>query len=132
MIPRIGITMSIKVGTEVGTTDKKELFVSREHSDAVIKAGGLPFLLPFTVDEAVIDQYVKQLDGLILTGGWDLNPLYYGQEPQLGLGDIAPARDEAEMAITKAFIQTGKPILGICGGHRIVSGRLRLYALSRY
>lgn len=121
MIPTIGITMSVGVGTEVGTTDKKELFVSREHSDAVIAAGGLPYFLPFTVDEAVIEQYVSQLDGLLLTGGWDLDPSYYGEEPKLGLEDIAPSRDEAEIAITKAFLKTGKPILGICRGHQVLA-----------
>lgn len=121
MIPTIGITMSVDVGTEVGTTDKKELFVSREHSDAVIAAGGLPYFLPFTVDETIIEQYVKQLDGLLLTGGWDLDPSYYGQEPKFGLQDIAPSRDEAEIAITKAFLKTGKPILGICRGHQLLA-----------
>lgn len=121
MIPTIGITMSVDVGTEVGTTDKKELFVSREHSDAVIAAGGLPYFLPFTNDNQMIDQYVKQLDGLLLTGGWDLDPTYYGQEPLLGLGDIAPSRDEAEIAITKAFLKAGKPILGICRGHQVLA-----------
>src|SRR5690606_7566067 len=121
MSPRIGITMSVDIGVEVGTTDKKLLIVSREHSDAIISAGGTPYFLPFTTDKKLIDQYVEQLDGLLLTGGWDIDPSYYGEEPKLGLGDIAPSRDETEMAITKAFLEKGKPILGICRGHQLLA-----------
>lgn len=121
MRPMIGITMSVDIGTEVGTTDKKELFVSREHSDAVIVAGGIPYFLPFTKDEELIEQYVEQLDGLILTGGWDIDPVYYGENPLIGLGEIAPSRDETEIALTKAFLKAGKPILGICRGHQILA-----------
>lgn len=121
MSPIIGITMSVQVGAEVGTTDKKELFVSREHSDAVIAAGGLPFFLPFTTDAAVIDQYVQQVDGLLLTGGWDMDPAYYGEEPAPALGVIAPSRDETELALAKAFLAAGKPILGICRGHQLLA-----------
>lgn len=121
MAPRIGITMSVEIGTDVGTKDKKELFVSREHSDAILWTGGLPYFLPFTTDEKIIEQYVEQLDGLLLTGGWDLDPHYYGEDPQLGLGDIAPSRDETEIAFVKAFLKAGKPILGICRGHQVLA-----------
>lgn len=113
--------MSVEIGRGVGTTDKKELFVSREHSDAIISAGGLPYFLPFTTDEKIIKQYAQQLDGLLLTGGWDLDPAYYGQDPELGLEDIAPSRDETEIALTKAFLKTKKPILGICRGHQVLA-----------
>lgn len=121
MQPLIGITMSVDIGTEVGTTDKKELFVSREHSDAVIAAGGVPYFIPFTLDEDLIEQYVEQLDGLLLTGGWDIDPVYYGEDPVMGLGEIAPSRDETEIALTQAFLKAGKPILGICRGHQVLA-----------
>lgn len=121
MGPIIGITMSVKMSTEVGITDPKELFVSREHSDAVLAAGGLPLFLPYTTDEKWIEQYVDQLDGLLLTGGWDVDPAYYGEDPVKGLGEVAPLRDETEIAFTKAFLQAGKPILGICRGHQVLA-----------
>lgn len=121
MKPLIGITMSVQIGTDVGVTDKKELFVSREHSDAVIAAGGIPCFLPFTADNKLIDQYVDQLDGLLLTGGWDVDPAYYGEDPAIGLGDIAPSRDETEIALAKAFLKADKPILGICRGHQVLA-----------
>ncbi len=121
MVPVIGITMSVEVGNGAEETDKKELIVSREHSDAIISAGGLPYFLPFTTDPKIIEQYTQHLDGLLLTGGWDLDPYYYGEEPQQGLLEIAPSRDESEIALTKSFLQTGKPILGICRGHQVLA-----------
>jgi putative glutamine amidotransferase len=121
MRPLIGITVSVEVNQGVGQTQQQVLFVSQEHADGVIRGGGIPYYLPFTTDEELIAQYVEQLDGLLLTGGWDIDPQWFGEDPLPELGDIAPERDAAEMALTRAFLQAGKPILGICRGHQVLA-----------
>lgn len=59
-------------------------------------------------------------DGLILCGGGDVDPAYYGEEMN---GSVNPdrARDEAEFAVLKAFVEAGKPVLGICRGHQLIN-----------
>ena len=59
-------------------------------------------------------------DGLILCGGNDVNPARYGEEMD-GATDIDFARDEAEIALIKAFLEAGKPIMGICRGHQLIN-----------
>ncbi len=59
-------------------------------------------------------------DGLVLCGGVDLHPGYYG-EPIAGSERIDDARDRAEMAVLRAFLDAGKPIMGICRGHQLIN-----------
>ena len=61
------------------------------------------------------------MDGLLLSGGADLNPFLYGQDFKEGIGVISPERDECEMMILEEFLKTGKPILGICRGHQLIN-----------
>ncbi len=62
----------------------------------------------------------QECDGLLLCGGGDLAPSRFGQEDR-GSGPPNPKRDAAELALTAAFLQAGKPILGICRGHQVVN-----------
>lgn len=73
--------------------------------------------------EAVCKMYPEvstDYDGLLLCGGADIDPVHFGQENN-GSVNINPQRDENEIAITKAFIQAGKPILGICRGLQMIN-----------
>ena len=61
---------------------------------SVRKAGGIPVILPVTDDPAIIARMVESIDGLILTGGEDVDPLrWYGEEPLPAMGGIVPVRD---------------------------------------
>lgn len=60
-------------------------------------------------------------DGLLLSGGEDVNPAFYGQTATEKCGKIVPARDHAEMKMLEAFLSTGKPILGICRGEQLMN-----------
>ena len=60
-------------------------------------------------------------DGLLLSGGEDVNPDFYGQTATEKCGKIVPARDHAEMKMLEAFLSTGKPILGICRGEQLMN-----------
>lgn len=59
-------------------------------------------------------------DGLLLTGGGDIEPSRYGQEPN-GSNPPDPERDRAELALARAYLEAGKPVLGICRGHQILN-----------
>lgn len=112
MTPRVGITMS---------TEQGKLFVNREYCDAIIQAGGIPFLLPYTEEPAIIGEMAASCDGLLLSGGGDIDPTLFGEEPIPGLGEIVPVRDEMEILLIREFMKQNKPILGICRGCQILN-----------
>ena len=82
----------------------------------VVKAGGVPVIIPPLSDTDVIVNTLAHVDGLILSGGGDFNPLYAGEEPIPALGDINSERDLGELLITQMAYNSQIPILGICRG----------------
>lgn len=87
---------------------------------AITQFGGIPFVLPNIVGDE-IDQIAGTLDGLLLTGGGDIDPTLFGEEPLPGLGNIVPDRDRFEVALIQKMLELDKPILGICRGAQIMS-----------
>ena len=83
---------------------------------SVWRAGGVPVIIPPLSDTDTIINTLEQLDGLILSGGADYNPLYAGEEPQPQLGGINSERDLPELLITQLAYNRQIPILGICRG----------------
>ena len=83
-------------------------------------AGGLAFALPTERPEEAV-AYVANLDGLLFSGGKDIDPSHYGEEPIKGIGSFDPERDEWELALFKAAAAKGLPIFGICRGHQLVN-----------
>lgn len=118
-IPLIGITSSYEINHEVENAHKTTLSI--DYSKAVIASGGIPVILPVQNDRNLIKELVKNLDGLILAGGGDPDPLLYGEECLQGLGEITPERDEFEYIILEEFEKTKKPILGICRGLQLAN-----------
>ena len=71
-----------------------------------------------------LDKAIEEMlrcDGLLLSGGEDINPNYYGQTATEKCGKIVPRRDHIEMKMLEAFLPTGKPILGICRGEQLLN-----------
>lgn len=87
---------------------------------AVIKAGGVPVLIP-TRNPELAKSYNDLIDGLLLPGGADVAPKFYNEEPLPELGETDAWLDETEIELTKLAVQTGKPILGICRGTQILN-----------
>lgn len=83
------------------------------YMDAVSRCGGIP-------TAAYLPEIDLGFDGLILCGGGDIHPKYFGEEID-GSRDIDLDRDIAEFALAKAFVEAGKPILGICRGHQLLN-----------
>ncbi len=114
MKPIIGVTPSIEV-------DEKSYRVSKSNLSAIEKAGGIPVVLSFLSHPDDMEQLTEQLDGLYLTGGGDIDPIYFNEEPHLKLGAFNPGRDAFEMAITKKMLEKNNPVLGVCKGAQILN-----------
>ena len=82
----------------------------------VVAAGGVPVIIPPVTDASVVINTLEHLDGLILTGGGDYNPLWCGEEPSPKLHGINAVRDSAELLITRLAFNRQIPMLGICRG----------------
>ena len=125
MHPIIGITCSTAISSMKEQCEhcvvREQEMVFRKYIQAVVAGGGAPFMVPLVRDESVIESLAAKLDGLLLTGGVDVNPRYYHSEPHPKLGLIDPDKDRLELRLTKLAFQAGIPILGICRGIQIVN-----------
>ena len=115
MAPRIGLTTSPNV-----LEDRAVAAVERSYVDAVAEAGGVPFVLP-VLDPAQAVDVVANLDGLLLTGGGDVDPAWYGAAPSPHLGIVDRAYDAWELALLRAALAAGRPVLGICRGLQLMN-----------
>lgn len=112
MAPRIGITCGIDYANQ-------RIQVNADYVRAVQAARGIPVLLPpVPGDPAAI---LAGIDGLLLTGGVDVDPSLFGEEPLPKNGEIQPDRDASEIPLSRAALATGFPVLGICRGHQVLA-----------
>lgn len=84
-------------------------------ADGVKRAGGLPFYIPISNPDFA-REYVNRIDKLILSGGQNVDPSYYGEEKTIDSKDYFLDRDIWEVALVKEAIAQGKPVLGVCRG----------------
>lgn len=96
-------------------------FLHRDYTDAVLAAGGLPLAVPCVDDAGLLGQICERADGLLLSGGEDVDPQLYGEEPQPGLGAISPERDRVEAMLARAFLAADKPVFAICRGLQLLN-----------
>lgn len=89
-----------------------------DYAQAVIAAGGLPVWIPIDTDPADV---IERLDGLVMTGGTDIDPARYGAERSEHVLEVVPARDEHELATLDAASARGLPTLGICRGLQAIN-----------
>ena len=90
------------------------------YSEAVTQLGGLPLMVG-NLGSELAEMYVEGADGLILTGGVDVDPSYFGAEPHPLLGLVDGPRDRFEMALYHAARAKGVPVLGVCRGHQLIN-----------
>lgn len=91
-----------------------------DYPRAIVEAGGLPVHLAFEVDPVAM---VERLDGVLLTGGGDIDPTHYGRSEN-DAKYIDAERDRYELALVQAAVDQHKPILGICRGHQVINVQL--------
>jgi microsomal dipeptidase-like Zn-dependent dipeptidase/gamma-glutamyl-gamma-aminobutyrate hydrolase PuuD len=113
--PIIGIT---------GNFGAKGCELAQAYYESVRQAGGVPVVLPPYDDDAALCQTLDKVDGILLSGGGDINPLLLGEEPVPGLHGICPQRDEMELLLVREAYNRQIPLLGICRGIQVLVAAL--------
>lgn len=120
-IPVIGISASLLTIESGCFLGKERSAVVRDYIDAVGLAGGIPIVLPVVERENLIEQQMALVDGLLLSGGCDVSPLFYNEEPKKGLETVNTDRDLYEIQLIKIARRLKKPIFGICRGMQLLN-----------
>ena len=125
MKPLIGITCSMGLGIYSMTQENMPQLQHRMNDTyikAIESAGGIPVVLPSYEDMSLMKDVVDRLDGVLLSGGDDVDPAHFNMRPNAHLGTVTPRRDAAELAIARYVIEeTRKPLLGICRGIQVMN-----------
>lgn len=121
--PIIGITSG--TATELADDEGRRVFKScycgYEYINAVEHAGGVPFVIPVFEEIALAKRYIEMVDGLLLSGGVDLSPHLFGEEPHQRLGAVDVERDMVEMELTRLALERDLPIFAICRGIQVLN-----------
>jgi putative glutamine amidotransferase len=112
-LPIIGISGTHATG---GATQ-----VNSSYIKSVLRAGGVPVVLPINDNPEVMRKMIASVDALILTGGEDVDPLKYFEEPLPVLETIDPERDSFDITLAKLAVERGIPVFGICRGHQVMN-----------
>lgn len=113
--PVIGLT------TDYNDEKQDRYLSTMSYAAAIEKAGGLPVLLPYAVDQTLIPQYVDLLDGICFSGGDDMNPVRYGEEWHPKVRRMDPRREAFEFALIAEVEKRRMPALGVCFGSQLMN-----------
>jgi putative glutamine amidotransferase len=116
MKPRIGITMEFSAKGE-----RRLNFLDLAYAQAVEGAGGIPVYFPSLPSSGMFVEAVSMIDGLVLTGGADIHPSYYGEEITAAISLSPDQRTDFDLGIFRSAMNTGKVILAICHGMQIMN-----------
>lgn len=122
--PIIGVTSYLEQA-QTGVWDVRASFLPQVYLNGVTDAGGIAVVLPpQPVSAGIAERIVASLDGIILSGGADVDPARYGQQPHLRTAPPREDRDSFESALLQAAIDVELPFLGICRGAQILNVEL--------
>ncbi|HET7580167.1 MAG TPA: gamma-glutamyl-gamma-aminobutyrate hydrolase family protein [Bacillales bacterium] len=112
MTPMIGLTASL---------ESQKISTLQNYAEPLLKAGALPVVLPYSGKLPVIQDIINRMNGLLLTGGADINPTLFGEEPAPGLQKVDPKRDRFELMLVQEALKSDIPILAICRGNQMLN-----------
>jgi putative glutamine amidotransferase len=119
--PRIGVVCALEPA-RWSVWDQEAVLAARTYVNAVLKAGGLPLMLAPTDDaSARLDGFLDSIDGLVLIGGVDVEPEFYGAERHPFTIDPVPERDRFEIPLVRRAIEWEVPLLGVCRGMQVLN-----------
>ena len=95
--------------------------VRNDYVSAIVKSGGIEIALPYTEDIEIIRQFIERCDGILFTGGVDIDPKYYGEENGGKVTATSHYRDTLETLAISEVLKTDKPVLGICRGCQMIN-----------
>lgn len=119
--PIIGVTGSLIIDEGGMFPGYERAYVNNDYIQSVVMAGGVPFIIPMVYDENIIKSQLECIDALIISGGHDVNPLMYGEEPSQKLGAILPKRDTFDATVVKFAMEMKIPTIGICRGEQMLN-----------
>ncbi|WP_232696063.1 gamma-glutamyl-gamma-aminobutyrate hydrolase family protein [Brevibacillus daliensis] len=114
MKPVIGITTFLSEKSNYSS-------VNANYIDSIYAAGGIPLTIPIVRGETEYEPYVTMVDGLLFTGGNDVAPYFYGEDPLKEVNSISSVRDEYEFALFRKAYEQKKAIMGICRGIQLIN-----------
>jgi putative glutamine amidotransferase len=117
--PLVGITTYAEPDVSWGAWRLPAALIPLSYVRAIDAAGGRPLLVP-PVAEGV-DETLDALDGLLFSGGADVDPATYGHEPHPQTGGVRPERDRAELALLAAALERDLPVLAVCRGSQLLN-----------
>ncbi len=115
--PLIGVTC-MTIETE-GYSPR--LGMSRSYINALLRAGAAPALIPHMADKDALRSVYDRLDGLLLPGGGDIDPVHYGESRHLKCNEPAPERDDTELTLARWAMEGDMPLLAICRGIQVLN-----------
>ena len=119
--PAIGICATVE-RARFGSWDQDAILLPRGYTDAVQGAGAVAFVLAPDDDLAQRPaELLDRLDGLLLAGGRDIDPLAYGAKPEAGTQPSSPERDRFELGLATAALERDLPLLGVCRGAQLLN-----------
>jgi putative glutamine amidotransferase len=115
--PVIGLTTSRRTNP----TRLPAFSTNAAYPKSVTSAGGLPVLIPLNLSNDDLDLLLTRVDGILLTGGHDVDPRQYGNQLHPKVEGVDADRDRVEMHLVQTLIQLGKPFFGICRGFQVIN-----------
>ena len=109
------------IGVASGYSSAMVTTLNRSYTDAIYRAGGIPVILPQVNNAAEASEILSHLDGLLLSGGEDLAPAYYGESVLNETVSVNAHRDTIDVLYAEAALQGNKPILAICRGEQLLN-----------
>lgn len=119
--PIIGIVANVMTIDHGLTIGAERAYLNQDYINAVLKVGGIPIILPVVDDLTIIEEQISFCDGIIISGGQDIHPKFYGENQHKKLGEVDSDVDRYQLELAQIAIFKDMPLLGICRGMQLIN-----------